>query len=86
MKHLLIVRHAKSSWSNDAMTDFERPLNARGERTAPLVAKHLAETIGVQVDSAISSPALRAISTARLLCPALGVRALNPIVMLNKQL
>ena len=43
MKTLIIVRHAKSSWANPDQTDFERPLNDRGNRDAPEMAKRLLE-------------------------------------------
>lgn len=63
MKHLYLVRHAKSSWDNPSHSDFERPLNKRGLRDAPFMAKLLNEKIK-KTDLFVSSPALRAISTA----------------------
>ena len=75
MKHLTLVRHAKSSWSSGATADFDRPLNARGKRTAPQIARHLAEVVGLRPDHVVSSPALRAITTAHIIAPALGVEA-----------
>lgn len=42
-RRLIVMRHAKSSWSDPAATDHERPLNARGRRDAPRVAARLAE-------------------------------------------
>ena len=41
MKTLIIVRHAKSSWANADQPDFERPLNDRGNKDAPEMAKRL---------------------------------------------
>jgi phosphohistidine phosphatase len=41
-RQLIVMRHAKSSWSSSAATDHERPLNDRGRREAPVVAKELA--------------------------------------------
>ncbi len=35
MKHLTLIRHAKSSWDHSGLSDFERPLNARGQRDLP---------------------------------------------------
>lgn len=55
------------------MSDFDRPLNARGERAAPQMARHLATVVGLRPDYVVSSPALRALSTARVLAPALGI-------------
>ena len=42
-RRLIVMRHAKSSWSDPAATDHERPLNSRGQRDAPRVAERLAE-------------------------------------------
>ena len=42
MKTLFLLRHAKSSWSEPGLADFDRPLNERGRRAAPLIARHLA--------------------------------------------
>lgn len=41
MKRLIILRHAKSSWASPQLSDFERPLNERGERDAPLIGAWL---------------------------------------------
>ncbi len=64
MKTVIFVRHAKSSWDNSELTDFERPLNKRGLRDAPFMASILA-TKKIKPDKIISSPAIRALSTAR---------------------
>ncbi|TIP33615.1 MAG: histidine phosphatase family protein, partial [Mesorhizobium sp.] len=42
MKQLLILRHAKSSWDDPALADFDRPLAPRGLKTAPLMGRELA--------------------------------------------
>ncbi|MCL5991749.1 MAG: histidine phosphatase family protein [Bacteroidetes bacterium] len=65
MKTLILVRHAKSSWENPEMTDFERPLNERGLRDAPFMGKLLKEK-GILPDLIISSPAIRALTTAKI--------------------
>ena len=39
---LILMRHAKSDWANHKLSDHDRPLNERGRRSAPLMAKHLA--------------------------------------------
>lgn len=65
MKKLLIVRHAKSSWDVANIDDFDRPLNERGLRNAPEMARRLVLREFVP-DLILSSPANRAISTARL--------------------
>lgn len=64
MKQLLLVRHAKSDWNNQDLSDFDRPLNKRGERNAPEMALRLLDKHFVP-QAIISSPALRALSTAR---------------------
>lgn len=63
MKQLLIIRHAKSDWSNPLLTDFERTLNDRGNRDAPLMAKRLKEK-NIAIDTFVSSTANRALATA----------------------
>ena len=59
---LIIMRHAKSSWDNDALSDHERPLNARGRRNAPHIGRCLAQR-GYVPDSAIVSDATRTTET-----------------------
>ncbi|WP_276498705.1 SixA phosphatase family protein [Pontibacter litorisediminis] len=65
MKTLYILRHAKSSWKFDGLSDHDRPLNKRGRHDAPLMGQELAAR-GVAPQLVISSPAVRAISTATL--------------------
>lgn len=72
MKSLLVVRHAKSSWESDSQRDFDRPLNDRGRRDAPMMADRLVSR-GVVPDMLVSSPALRAKTTAELFASRLGV-------------
>ncbi len=72
MKRLFLVRHAKSDWSEPALSDFERPLNARGLRDAPFMAAKLAERMDDAL-TIVSSPANRAISTARYFAKALKI-------------
>ena len=67
MKKLFLVRHAKSSWKDNNLSDFERPLNKRGRRDAPFMGKLLAQQ-GVQPDLIISSPSNRTSTTAKLFC------------------
>jgi len=63
VKKLFIIRHGKSSWNNPDLQDFDRPLNKRGMRDAPFMAKMLVGQ-GVKPDQIISSPANRALNTA----------------------
>ena len=66
MKTLYLVRHAKSSWDDITLADSDRPLNKRGFKNAPEMGQLLANR-GVRVDRIISSPALRAMTTAELI-------------------
>jgi phosphohistidine phosphatase len=65
MKTLYLLRHAKSSWSFDELSDQERPLNDRGRDDAPLMGQALAKR-HICPDLVVSSPAVRAMSTAAL--------------------
>ncbi len=69
MKSLLLIRHAKSSWDNPQQNDFDRPLNARGLKDAPLMASRLLDR-NLQIDAFISSPAKRARQTCELFMQA----------------
>jgi phosphohistidine phosphatase len=62
-KTLILVRHAKSSWDDVSLPDFERPLNHRGKKDAPKMAGLLKDRID-KIDAFISSPAKRAKKTA----------------------
>ncbi|QIX61884.1 histidine phosphatase family protein [Hymenobacter lutimineralis] len=65
MKTLYLMRHAKSSWSFDDLSDHDRPLNDRGRDDAPTMGRALAGR-QIQLDLLISSTAVRALSTAAL--------------------
>ncbi len=65
MKTLFVMRHAKSSWNNAALSDFERPLNERGLQAAPLIGDVMRKNAFVP-DLIVSSPAARAAHTAKL--------------------
>jgi len=58
MKRLTILRHAKSSWKDRELDDFDRPLNARGRKAARLMGREMTER-GMQFDSVLASPAIR---------------------------
>lgn len=68
---LYLTRHAKSSWNNLELDDFQRPLNDRGEKDAPHMARLLKDH-GIIIDHIFSSPAVRALDTAKKI--ALGLR------------
>lgn len=71
MKTLLILRHAKSSWKDSALADFQRPLNKRGKRDAPKVGRLLRED-GLVPELILSSPAIRARKTAEIVAEESG--------------
>lgn len=64
MKQLFLIRHGKSDWGNSHISDFDRPLNARGLRNAPEMANRILHKDLVP-QHMVSSPALRALTTAR---------------------
>lgn len=66
MKQLTLIRHAKSSHGAALLRDFDRPLSDRGLRDAPLLGRHLKE-LGFAPDALITSPALRAVTTADII-------------------
>ena len=72
MIRLALVRHAKSDWGDPALDDHDRPLNDRGMRDAPRMARQLAES-GFRADLILSSTALRARTTAEAFAAELGV-------------
>jgi phosphohistidine phosphatase len=74
MKRLYVLRHAKSSWDDASLADYDRPLNDRGLETAPFMGRLMRER-GYLPDAVISSPANRARTTAKLACEAAGVRS-----------
>ncbi|MFC8681564.1 SixA phosphatase family protein [Microbacterium ureisolvens] len=69
---LALVRHAKSDWGDPGLDDHDRPLNDRGTRDAPRMARRLAVT-GFRPDVILSSTALRARTTAEAFAAELGV-------------
>ncbi|MFO1065634.1 MAG: histidine phosphatase family protein [Pirellulales bacterium] len=73
-RQLLIMRHAKSSWAEAGMADFDRPLNDRGRRAAQTVGDKLKST-GFEVDLIIGSTACRVRQTVDILQPAWGSAA-----------
>jgi phosphohistidine phosphatase len=61
-KTILLMRHAKSSWNNPGLRDFDRPLNNRGERDAPRMGDYL-KGLKIFPDQVFASPAERAKKT-----------------------
>ncbi len=66
MRKLILMRHAKSDWSDESLSDHDRPLNPRGRRSAPLVANYL-ENQGYAPDVILASSAVRVQQTLELM-------------------
>lgn len=71
MRTLLVMRHAKSSWKDSALADFDRPLNRRGRDAAPRMARLLVGE-GVVPQLIVGSAAVRARETVAWMLPAFG--------------
>ena len=80
MKRLTLVRHAKSSWKDLSQPDAVRPLNGRGKRDAPEMGLRFAQRYPDLDYVMITSPAQRAMSTARLFAEAAGYVQENIVV------
>ncbi len=65
MLRLFLLRHAKSSWKQTGLADFDRPLSGRGERAAPLVGRYMRDK-GYIPDLVLCSTSVRTRETARL--------------------
>ena len=72
MKNLLVLRHAKSSWENAELSDFERPLNKRGLETIQIIGQEFFR-LNLPTDLILSSPAKRAKQTAVLVKESGGI-------------
>ncbi|HEX6181336.1 MAG TPA: histidine phosphatase family protein [Chitinophagaceae bacterium] len=72
MKTIIIVRHAKSSWDDHTLSDYDRPLNERGKHDAPVMAERLLKKQPA-IQAFISSPAKRARKTAAIFAKAYGL-------------
>jgi phosphohistidine phosphatase len=71
MKTLYLMRHAKASWEEPGVSDFNRPLVSKGVKKTRLVIDYLKQR-GTVIDLMISSPALRALETAKLIATGLN--------------
>jgi phosphohistidine phosphatase len=76
MRTLYLIRHAKSSWGNPGLRDFDRPLNERGQQDGPKMAQLLVKE-GVKPDLLVSSPAKRALTTALFFADAFQIDSDN---------
>lgn len=80
MKTLLLVRHAKSSWENFTVSDEDRPLNDRGKKNAPEMAKRLRKR-KIEIDQILTSPAKRALTTALYFAEEYGIKKNKLIIV-----
>ena len=78
MKTLILVRHAKSSWDEAGMDDAERPLNERGKKDAPEMAKKL-NSKKINIDAFVSSPAKRARQTCKYFAKEFDLKKKNVV-------
>lgn len=81
MKKLYIIRHAKSSWDEVGLKDFDRPLNHRGIADAPKMGERL-KAKGVKPDMILASSAVRAKKTIKAI--AKKVKFKNKIIFKRK--
>ena len=79
MRYFTIVRHAKSSWAAQGLSDHERPLNDRGERDAPRMATWLARTL-YKPEVLVVSSAVRAQKTAEYFQERLDINEKNFLI------
>ena len=82
MNRLYLLRHAKSSWSDPALADFDRPLNKRGRRACKALAQYIRDS-GIRPELILSSSAKRALETLEALLPSLDHQ---PEIRLDKEI
>ena len=80
MKTVLLIRHAKSSWGDLSLPDFDRPLNSRGKTDAPMMAKRV-NNKKIDIDAFISSPAKRARKTAEIFAKEYGIKKTDVLLV-----
>jgi phosphohistidine phosphatase len=73
MKTLFLLRHAKSDWGGPAVSDFDRPLNARGRKAARAMGREL-RLRGLAAERILASPAARVVETLALVAEGYGGR------------
>lgn len=82
MKTLILNRHAKSDWGSPDLSDFDRPLNKRGKRDTPMMVERFLKK-KIKPDLIISSPANRALTTAKQFADALKMIIKEEIEIYN---
>jgi phosphohistidine phosphatase len=71
MKTLTLLRHAKSGWDDPSLSDFARPLNARGRGAARAIGREM-RALGLAYDRIVASPAARVTETIDGLAESYG--------------
>jgi len=79
MKHLTLIRHAKSSWSDTTLSDWERPLSKRGQKSAPVMGQILRER-NINFDQVFTSSARRARTTIEIICHEIEIASASIVV------
>ncbi len=80
MKQLYLLRHAKSSWEERGLRDFDRPLSEKGIKDCDKVRQSLTER-GIAPEKILCSPALRTRSTAQLIFPDSKIKLLPELYL-----
>ncbi len=70
MKRLYLLRHAKSSWDDPALADYDRPLAPRGRHAARVMAEHLRRN-GISPALVVCSPSRRTRQTLKRIASGL---------------
>jgi phosphohistidine phosphatase len=83
MKTITFIRHAKSDWNIEGLADIDRALNARGYKDAHEMAARLMSK-KIMLDEIVTSPAIRAISTALIFARLLQITTHK--LLINEQL
>ena len=68
LRKIILLRHAKSSWKDPSLRDFDRPLSKRGMKDTKLMKEHIASLVK-EVDEIYSSPSIRTSQTINQLVP-----------------
>ena len=68
LRKIILLRHAKSSWEDPSLGDFDRPLSKRGMNDTKLMKVHITSLVR-EVDEIYSSPSIRTSQTIKQLAP-----------------
>ena len=71
LRKIILLRHAKSSWKDPLLRDFDRPLSKRGVKDTKLMKEHIVSLV-MGVDEIYSSPSVRTSQTINQLVPEIS--------------